>query len=71
MSSPEFKSSFPTLAAGDKFPGADYIKAKLEIVKTYMLNTFNIKLDDLRDAVLRRQEEVVSGIVDLTSLEIK
>ena len=71
LSSPEFKSSFPTLAAGDKFPGADYIKAKLEIVKTYMLNTFNIKLDDLRDAVLRRQEEVVSGIVDLTSLEIK
>jgi hypothetical protein len=36
-----------------------------------MLNTFNITLDDLRDAVLRRQEEVVSGIVDLTSLEIK
>ena len=67
---PEFRSSFPTLGIGSKFPGGDYIKAKIEIVKTYMLNTFNIKLDDLRDAVLRRQDEVMSGQVDLTSLEI-
>ena len=57
--------------SGDKFPGADYIAAKLDKVKKYMLSTFDIELDDLRDAVLRRQEEVVSGIVDLTSLEIK
>ena len=47
------------------------ITAKLDKVKKYMLSTFDIELDDLRDAVLRRQEEVVSGIVDLTSLEIK
>ena len=35
-----------------------------------MLNTFGIDLDQLRATVLRRQSEVVSGMVDLTSLEI-
>ena len=49
---------------------ASLIQAKLDLVKSYMLTTFNIKLDDLRDAVLRRQSEVMSGVVDITSLDI-
>ena len=66
----EFKASFPTLSSGDTFPGKDNIKAKLDIAKSYMKTTFEIDLDVLRDAVLRRQEDVVSGAVDLTSLAI-
>jgi substrate import-associated zinc metallohydrolase lipoprotein len=66
----EFKASFPALGVGGVFPGKDNIIAKINIVKTYMKNTFNIDLDALRAAVLRRQEEVVAGTVDLTSLEI-
>lgn len=49
---------------------ASLIRTKLDIVKNYMLNTFGIDLDQLRATVLRRQSEVVSGMVDLTSLEI-
>ena len=50
--------------------GADYITSKLDIVKSYMKTTFKIKLEDIRSSVLRRQEDVVNGDVDLTSLEI-
>lgn len=46
------------------------IQAKLDIVNSYMKNTFNIDIDELRNAVLRRQDDVMSGAVDLTSLEI-
>ena len=49
--------------------GAHIITAKMEIVKSYMLSTFNIDLDQLRSSVQRRQKQVVSGYVDLTSLE--
>ena len=49
---------------------ASLIMTKLDIVKSYMENTFGIDLDKLRETVLRRQSEVVSGMVDLTSLEI-
>ena len=51
--------------------GRDLITAKLDIVKSYMKTTFGINLDDLRAAVLRRQQEVMSGDIDLTSLELK
>ena len=50
--------------------GRDLITAKLDIVKSYMKTTFGINLDDLRAAVLRRQQEVMSGAIDLTSLEL-
>ncbi len=49
--------------------GAHILTAKMEIVKSYMLSTFNIDLDQLRSSVQRRQKQVVSGYVDLTSLE--
>ena len=66
----EFRNSFPNLVAGNKFPGAGRIEAKIELARKYMADTFNIDIDKLRAAVLRRQDEVVSGVVDLTSLEV-
>ena len=50
--------------------GATLISAKLDLVKSYMATTFDIDLDQLRSTILRRQEEVTSGKVDLTSLTI-
>ena len=57
-------------AGADGAPGAGRISTKIGIVKSYMLDTFGISLDELRDVVLRRQDEVMAGVVDLTSLEI-
>jgi hypothetical protein len=39
-------------------------------VKSYFKTSFGINLEDLRSTVLRRQQEVMSGEIDLTSLEI-
>ena len=50
--------------------GATLIKAKLDLVKSYMKGTFEIDMDQLRATVLRRQDEVKAGQVDLTSLTI-
>ena len=48
-----------------KIIGSERIKAKLAIVKEYMLDTFGIDLDELREVVLRRENDLVSGKVDL------
>jgi substrate import-associated zinc metallohydrolase lipoprotein len=66
----EFQSSFPKMQAGERFEGDKLIMAKMELVRKYMKETFDIDIDELRAAVLRRQAEVMSGQVDLTSLEI-
>ena len=47
------------------------INAKLDIVRNYMHDSFDIDIDILRATVLRRQEDVFSGQVDLHSIEIK
>lgn len=54
--------------AGDS---AYLIEAKLDIVRTYMQDNFNIDIDVLRQTVLRRQNDVFAGRVDLHSIEIK
>ena len=46
--------------------GADYINAKLDIVRSYMQDAWNINIDDLRDAVLRRASEL--NTIDLDHL---
>lgn len=46
--------------------GADYINAKLDIVRSYMRDSWNIDIDVLRDAVLRRAAELKS--IDLAHL---
>ena len=66
----EFHSSFPDAVVGGHFDGDKLIEAKIAQVRKYMADTFNIDIDQLRAAVLRRQGEVVAGQVDLTSLEI-
>ena len=55
------------VAAGD---GRSTIETKLEIVKNYMQETFNVDLDQLRSVILRRQDEVMAGKVDLTNLDL-
>ena len=47
------------------------INAKLDIVRSYMRDSFNIDIDVLRATILRRQKDVFSGQVDLHSIEIK
>ena len=50
--------------------GQGYINQKLEIVKDYMTTTWNIDLDELRDIVQRRSQEVAQWDVnDLTTLD--
>ena len=56
-------------AAGN--PGAGYISSKLDIVKSYMMENFNIDLDELREVISRRQDDVFSGKLDLLDLNIQ
>lgn len=57
-------------AKGTEKDGSAKLATKMGIVKSYMQETFNINLDDLRDAILRREAEVMAGLVDLHSVEI-
>ena len=50
--------------------GAKKINAKLDIVRNYMKAGFDIDIDELRATILRRQDEVMAGRVDLTSVEV-
>ncbi|MBP5537131.1 MAG: putative zinc-binding metallopeptidase [Bacteroidales bacterium] len=54
--------------AGD---GAEIIQAKLDLVRSYMLSGFDIDIDVLRNTILRRQDEVMDGRVDLTSVSVE
>lgn len=51
-------------------PGRDYLEAKLKIVRDYMKTTFNIDIDKLRSSVLRREQDVVDGKINLTDVSI-
>lgn len=50
--------------------GYDALLKKLEICKRYYKETFNIDLDELRDEVVRRENDVVNGYVSLTDLTV-
>ena len=54
--------------AGEK---GSRINAKLDIVRNYMKDNFDIDIDVLRATVLRRQQDVFDGQVDLHSVAIK
>lgn len=60
----------PANSKDGKIIGRERIEAKLTLVKSYMLTNFGIDLDTLRDVVLRRENEIVSGKVNLKSLAI-
>ena len=51
--------------------GRSLIEQKLDIVRAYMHDTWNIDLDELRDCILRRQDNVTRGMVDLTDLTVE
>lgn len=51
-------------------PGRDYLEAKLKMVKDYMRNTFNIDLDELRESVLRREQDIVDGKINLSDVTV-
>lgn len=50
--------------------GRVLIEQKLDIARAYMQDTWGIDLDKLRDVILRRQGNVVTGKIDLTDLSI-
>ena len=50
--------------------GRVLIEQKLDIVRAYMNDTWNIDIDVLRDCILRRQTNVSTGKIDLTDLTV-
>ena len=50
--------------------GRELIEQKLDIARAYMHDTWHIDIDELRDCILRRQNDVVNGKVDLTDLTV-
>ena len=51
--------------------GRAAIQAKLEIVRNYMRDSWGIDIDELRAVILRRQDEILSGRVDITDLTVR
>ena len=54
--------------AAKEQPGVTAINKKLEICKRYYKESFRIDLDKVRDAVIERENDVVSGNYNLTNL---
>ena len=50
---------------------ADFIRAKLQIVRDYMKSVWSIDIDELRSVIIRRQDDVMQGKVDLSDLTVK
>lgn len=50
--------------------GKGLIDQKLRIVRTYMLDAWNIDIDKLRSSILSREADIVNGNVDLEDLTI-
>lgn len=50
--------------------GATLIQKKLDIVRSYMKTEWNVDIDELRDEILRRENNVINGSVSLTDLSI-
>lgn len=51
--------------------GAPLLQAKLDIVKSYMKDSWGIDMDKLRDTILRRQADLAAGKSDLTDISVK
>lgn len=57
--------------SADGASGGALMTAKMDIVRDYMQNSWNINLDELRSTVLRRTADVSAGKVNLTDISIK
>ena len=51
--------------------GRVFIAKKLDLVRDYMRDEFDIDIDELRSTLMRRQKDIENGKIDLTSVEIK
>jgi substrate import-associated zinc metallohydrolase lipoprotein len=60
------KAYWDSLVGRANAEGQSMINQKLDLVKDYLLTTWGINLDDLRDIVLRRSDEILT--MDLTTL---
>ena len=49
--------------------GRELIEQKLDIVREYMQDVFNIDIDVLRDAIMRRQNDIVASKINLTNID--
>ena len=49
---------------------ADYLRTKLDIVRLYLKESWGVEIDTLRATILRRQDEVAAGKVNLTDLTL-
>lgn len=50
--------------------GKGLLETKLNIVRSYMQDTFGIDIDELRDAVLRRESDIINGKIDLSDISL-
>jgi len=55
--------------AGDE--GKSLILTKLDIIRDYLAENFQVDIDKLRDVLQRRQADVVAGNVDLSDITVK
>jgi hypothetical protein len=51
--------------------GRALIERNFDIVYDYMLQTWGIDLDRMRQVLLRRQSEIANGELDLSVIQIK
>ena len=65
LNTPEQWSAWMNQAGSE---GSKKIAQKLEIVRSYMLEAWDIDLDEIRDVVLRRTDDILAARVDLTDL---
>lgn len=71
INTPEWWETQLLAASADGADGAELLKTKLDFVRSYMMDSFKIDIDQLRSTILRRQADVIAGKVDLTDLTLK
>ncbi len=57
-------------AESDGGSGRDNLESKLDIVRSYMSNSWGVDIDELRQSILRREQDIADGKIDLTDLTI-
>lgn len=71
INTPEWWDAQLLAASAGGADGAELLKTKLDFVRSYMMDSFKIDIDQLRSTILRRQADVIAGKVDLTDLTLK
>lgn len=73
-STPEQWEVYMEEAADSVYDGGttarDLLESKLDIVRTYMVDNFGIDLDRLRNTVLRREQDIIDGKIDLADVSV-